>query len=111
MKRKIALYLKVGLLLSMVATGFLFTYAYIWILIGMPGNWWVAVALAVLSGISTLGLFRWIGKEDHVPVRCCKCQYWAQHGQGDQFGTCFCDGFKNGVIRRDNEYCNRGKRR
>ena len=111
MKRKAALYLKCGMLLFMVAAGFLFTYAYIWLLAGLPETWWAAALLAVLSSMSTIGLFHWIGKEDHVPVRCGQCQYWTQHEPGREFGTCFCSGFMHGVERRENGYCDRGKRR
>ncbi len=111
MKRKVALYLKCGLLMFTVAVGFLFTYAYIWLWAGLPETWWAAALLAVLSGMSTIGLIFWIGKEDHVPVRCGQCQYWTRHESGQEFGTCFCGGFMHGVEKRENEYCNRGKQR
>ena len=56
MKRKSKIYLKCGLLMFMVAAGFLFTYVYIWIWLGLPESKWAMVLLAVLSGLSTIGL-------------------------------------------------------
>lgn len=109
MKQKIRIYLKCGLLLFMVAAGFLFTYAYIWIWLALPETWWAAALLAVLSGLSAIGLILWIGKEDHVPVRCGQCRYWSRHEAGREMGTCFRRGFMHGVDKRENGYCDRGE--
>lgn len=111
MKRKLIIYLKGGILMFMVAAGFLLTYAYIWIWLGLPETWWAAAVLAVLSGMSTVGLILWIGKEDHVPVRCGQCRHWTRHEEGKKMGTCFRRGFMNGVDRLENGYCDRGEPR
>lgn len=111
MKRKLVIYLKCGLLMFMVAVGFLFTYAFIWICLSLPETWWAAVLLAVLSGLSTIGLILWIGKEDHVPVRCGQCRHWIWHDPGNGMGTCFRRGFMKGVDRHENGYCDRGEPR
>lgn len=92
-KQKIRIYLKCGLLVCMTAVGFLFTYAVMWILMGLPETWWAEVLLTVLSGLSATGLILWIGNEDRVPVRCGQCQYWTQHEPDGEIGTCFRRGF------------------
>ena len=109
MEKKLRVYIKCGLLVFMVATGFLFTYVYIWIWLALPEAWWAAVLLAALSGMSTIGLILWIGKEDHVPVRCKQCRHWTRHEPGQEWGTCFRRGFMHGVDKRENGYCDRGE--
>ena len=111
MKSKFKVYLKCGILMLMAAAGFLFTYAFIWICLGLPETGWAAALLAVLSGLSTIGLIRWIGKEDHVPVRCGQCQYWTRHEPEKELGTCFRRGFMNGVDKHESGYCDRGEPR
>ncbi len=64
MKSQIITGLKLGCLVFITTTGFLFTYSAIWILMGLQETWWAAVLLTILSGLSTAGLFCWIAKGD-----------------------------------------------
>lgn len=109
--RTMLIKLKCTLLVLMLTAGFLFTYACIWFWAELPETWWVAVLLAVLSALSTIGLILWIGKEDHVSVRCRECRYWTRHAPGKEIGTCFRRGFMHGVDKRENGYCDRGEPR
>ena len=93
----------------MVTAGFLFTYAYIWILLALPETRRAFALLAVFSGLSAYGLILWIGKEDHVPVRCGQCRHWTRHEPGKDMGTCFRRGFMNGVEKHESGYCDRGE--
>ncbi len=109
--KKILLALKCALLVIMLAAGFLLVYTYIWFWAMLPETWWAAVLLAVLSCLSTIGLILWIGKEDHVPVRCGQCRYWTRHEPGKEMGTCFRRGFMKGVDKQESGYCDRGEPR
>ena len=109
MKRNIIIRIKVALLEILVAVGFLFLYTYLWLTAGFPETWWAMLILAVVSSLSSIGLLYWIGKEDHVPVRCRACRHWVRHDLGEKVGTCFCRGFNHGVDTQENGYCDRGE--
>lgn len=63
MKNRIITRIKSSILVSVLAAGFLLVYTCIWFSAGLPGTWWAAALLAVLSGLSTVGLIFWITKE------------------------------------------------
>lgn len=111
MKSKISTYMKVILLVFMVTAGFAAIYSIVWVAASLPVTTWASVLVAVASILSALGLFAWIWKEDHVPVRCQSCRYWVRHEPGQEFGTCFRRGFMHGVDKRENGYCDRGELR
>lgn len=46
-----------------------------------------------------------------MPVLCAQCQSWERHSIDREFGTCYCRGFRNGVVTRENGFCNRGQER
>ena len=109
MKYKIRIRIKFALLEILVAVGFLFLYTYLWLTAGLPETWWAMLILAVLSSLSSIGILAWIGKEDHIPVRCSTCRHWVRHEPGEKIGTCFCRGFNHGVYKQENGYCDRGE--
>ena len=111
MKRRIITYLKCILLVFMVTAGFAAIYSIAWVAAGLPVTTWASISVAIVSILSALGLFFWIGKEDQVPVRCKECRYWTRHEPGQEFGTCFRRGFMHGVDKRENGYCDRGELR
>ena len=62
MKTKIITGVKIRLLVFMTSFGFLFAYCFVWFLMDLPATKWAGLLLAILSGLSSSGLFYWIGK-------------------------------------------------
>lgn len=45
-------------------------------------------------------------------VRCHKCRSWERNIPGqEEYGTCYCAGFNSGVVKHQDGYCDKGKRR
>lgn len=58
-KEKIANFVKVFLLLTMMTLGFFFVYALVWFAVVSPLTRWPLVLCLALAGLSEYGFYRW----------------------------------------------------
>lgn len=63
MKDKIINWLKLGLLIFTMVSGFYFIFAGIWYTVGLPLTDWALFLMAVLAGLAEWAYIKWVSVE------------------------------------------------